>query len=334
MLSLSENFGSCARGVSAPSVTPRSTILGLIAPNLNKTVPADFTTKVSASVKGAVGMAKECQKGAAVVKAEAMQTKGACAAQIKLAQREIIAACKASGNDAAKVFPDTSGPKSAAELGIDVLAAQGGGSCATFMNAMQTAEYASAFSADRANAPEGAMAAIEDALRRASAPSPAEFGFLRDSTAPAQMNNDTATDWDTVLDQWPEALAAIMYCDPDNPNLELFPELVALNDCIAAADIHIADMQAVIEAAPMEAAYSAAAVECMMHPIDQAPLVMVEDALTLSPLASLSGADIEAISRDAGAPAHDGYERGLYAMAFSMELSNRPKPPSPGMMAA
>lgn len=218
MFSLTESFGYHATGVSADLNTSAAsaTLLSCIAPNVNMNVAADVTkldglAGVQADVKNTIAAASEC---------------------IALAQREIIEACVVAGESPGALFPDTVMASTEAGLAFSAACeASGMGTLATFDKAWDAADLARNVAADRSRPAEEAKAEVRDILCTASQRQPANqggFGLITNAKTTPELAKGTAIDWQTTCTKFPEALDAIMHCDPQNPSEALFAELHAL----------------------------------------------------------------------------------------------------------
>lgn len=215
---LSDIFRSSVTSVSADvsSSAASATLLSCIAPNVNMNVAADVTkldglAGVQADVKNTIAAASEC---------------------IALAQREIIEACVVAGESPGALFPDTVMASTEAELAFSAACeASGLGTLATFDKAWDAADLARNVAADRSRPAEEAKAEVRDILCASSQRQPSNqggFGLITNAKTTPELAKGTAIDWKTTCTKFPEALDAIMHCDPQNPSEALFPELHAL----------------------------------------------------------------------------------------------------------
>ncbi len=213
---LSDIFRFSAASADVGASAASATLLSCIAPNVQTHVAADLTNPtglggVQLDVKKTIAAVSEC---------------------IALAQREIIEACVVAGESPGALFPDRVMASTEAELAFSAACeASGLGTLATFDKAWDAADLARNVAADRSRPTEEAKAEVRDILCAASQRQPTNqggFGLITNTKATPELSKGTAIDWQTTCERFPEALDAIMHCDPQNPSQALFPELHAL----------------------------------------------------------------------------------------------------------
>ena len=318
------------------NAAPNNTLLSALAPNLNTAIPTIKPAAIDPNKPGAVDAAQKAQGGLAGVKQEIQNTQAAVGEVIKQAKAEINAACQVNEVPAVAVFPQASmTADSPTELGV------GAGTMANVASgALKVASAATTamdFSAGmKGRAPEEVREAVADTLRASCSPEEG-FGLVENGDAAARLDNASAFDWGAVLDDCPEALEAIMYCDLENPNLEFFPELVAMNDAIAFCDQQMEGMDAVVANAPDLAYVSAAACDHMVLGEDHASVIAFDREAATKVTASLGAGvadDIaNAANKDAPPPAALDREAELQAIAAKAELDRAPMTPASPMSA-
>lgn len=240
MRGLSTNFGYHARGAeananSAPSVsaTPQDTILALLS-DINLSANVDVSQNVDPAKPGAQALAQSLTTGLVGKQQEVKGKHAAACDVIKGAQNEIKAAQAAVGPSADKAFPVATGNDSlaGAAFSVAVESKTGKGSVATFKEAVSVGSTIKtiADSAHGGSSAASAKAEIADVLCQASYPSQenaSSFGHVKSADEAPDMPASKFA-WNDVLEQYPEALEAIMMCDPNDPNPDLFPEIHAL----------------------------------------------------------------------------------------------------------
>ncbi|MGH1397685.1 MAG: hypothetical protein ACRBCT_00535 [Alphaproteobacteria bacterium] len=217
---------SAANSASAP----KQTILQAALPNMN-VKPVTAPPAVDATKPGAAAAAQAGQKACASAHQENAQTLAAVGEGVKAMQGEIAAACKANGSSAGAVFPNTQGPQSVAEIGVDALSTAGGGSMATFQ-AASTIAMVGDIAADRTSSPEAIMTKVADTLRASCHDNQQNTGLIQNADAAPDMGQ-SSFDWEAILEAGD--LKDIMYCNPEDPQSigKAFPELHALHDAQA-----------------------------------------------------------------------------------------------------
>lgn len=243
------DFDGLGFGFDNPARTEpaQHTLLASIAPDLNLNVAVDPVSIPVAHQEGAYEQACEAQVELSSTKENVERSLAAGMAAIKDAQGEILAAVRASGHDPAKVFPEM---RMAPDTTLGMMAnmVNGKGSIITagqqLFNAAGLADDINKGMQGRSS--DEVIKAIEDTLRaQSNSEHQNQSGFkglIIDADAPPKMPG-SSIDWNTVLDEHPEAINQIVYCDVNNPSPEVFPELAQLIADKARIDQDLAELE-------------------------------------------------------------------------------------------